>query len=671
MNTMRAAWLALTLSSGIALSAFAGCGGSSGGSGMDASADTGPKDAGEAGKRDGKADSSSNLATLTVVVGEADGGMATMVGSVTADDHSIYCGYGGPCTAKYPPGTQVNLREVAALNYEFASWGGACSTQMGSPTCSVLVYGDVTVTANWKLIPTATLTVTVTGGGTTGMVTSMPPGISTNMTETASFDVGTSIMLNAMGSGYYSCFKTWVGGQCAGDGGVPTSAMCTVKLMKDDTETAQFGSGCFYNCPYLFGYDGKGYVYETGLAGGSVASRHANLLQKGERDFASVMARLDHSAVDYSSGTGVARAKVVAAEDEIVYLDRASLVAVEHPKGYEVLTSSPVERGQSGDARESQTFALRTDGLRAPVAANWMNLQDVTASVSRDDEVPAKFDRSFGNYYELDFGPASAGRSAKWLVVDGWKFTEARRLAAGVKQERPRIDVRQADGTWKTALTLGTIRGGKKPLAFDLTGVAFPSGRYEVRLFTGTDEDAKAMWYVDRVRITEEAAVAVHPKAVAMEGALLGFTGAPSIVGDPASASPPAAVDDGKGELGAQDLTFGRFTRYGDVSELLAAPDDQMVVMRRGDGVALSFKGVPKPAAGNEVSVLLSTDLVFKPHRMMGADGPGLDEVEPLPFHGMGQYPPAAPFPADSAHKAWLAKYQTREYKRGDTRWGP
>ncbi len=97
-----------------------------------------------------------------------------------------------------------------------------------------------------------------------------------------------------------------------------------------------------------------------------------------------------------------------------------------------------------------------------------------------------------------------------------------------------------------------------------------------------------------------------------------------------------------------------------------------MVVMRRGDGVELRFDGIGAPPAGREHTLFMMTDLLFKPRKWLTAKTgtPLTQNVAPLPFHGMGHYPPAKPFPNDPSHQAWQRDYQTRVYVEGDPRWG-
>jgi hypothetical protein len=442
----------------------------------------------------------------------------------------------------------------------------------------------------------------------------------------------------------------------------------------DDNATCQFGTcqggQCF--CPYVFSHDGKGFKYETTVGGVSLIGRKEHLAEGRDIEWAPMWARLDSGRIEWSRGAGSVRAKLAAAEDEIVYFDEAKLTVVDHAPGWEILTSSSIEYKTLDVADPKITWAMRTASFRTPVSASWMGKKDAKASLSTYDEKAAPHDLTADNFYELDFG-AVKDASHAWIVIDGWKYKEDRHLAAGLAELRPRIEVRGVDGQWRTVLGISTPRGDKKPVAFDLSGVTWPEGVYRMRVYTGTHEGGKSMWYVDRVRLTEEAPMRPPTTELALASADLRFTRPPSLQDKGNNEHPLWSVDDGKGELTPEQRTWGRFTRYGDIRELLSAPDDRMVVMRRGDAVEMRFDGIAKPAAGNELTLLLETDLLFKPRTWLGEKTHVrfTEEVDPMPYHGMGHYPPRGQFPNDAARSSYIREWQTRAYTRGDPRWGP
>ena len=105
----------------------------------------------------------------------------------------------------------------------------------------------------------------------------------------------------------------------------------------------------------------------------------------------------------------------------------------------------------------------------------------------------------------------------------------------------------------------------------------------------------------------------------------------------------------------------GLYTRYGDVRELLAAPDDRFVIMGSGDesGCASIPAACPRSRpVGSATSCCWWTD----GRRTPTPTPRSRETVEPLPFHGMGRYPyPAAEhFPDDAAHRAWRKEYNVR-----------
>jgi hypothetical protein len=115
----------------------------------------------------------------------------------------------------------------------------------------------------------------------------------------------------------------------------------------------------------------------------------------------------------------------------------------------------------------------------------------------------------------------------------------------------------------------------------------------------------------------------------------------------------------------AWKLMPGRYTREGDVRELLARTDDMFVVSRTGDEVSLSFDATTLPALpdGWTRTFLLYADGFSKEMNLHSASP---DQVSPLPFHGMSRYPYASPeaYPSTAAHRDYVKRYNTRVVPR-------
>jgi hypothetical protein len=118
------------------------------------------------------------------------------------------------------------------------------------------------------------------------------------------------------------------------------------------------------------------------------------------------------------------------------------------------------------------------------------------------------------------------------------------------------------------------------------------------------------------------------------------------------------------------DLT-GDYTRYGDVQPLLTAADDMYVINNSGDEITIKFDAskVPDLPDGWQRDFLIYSEGWVKDGDLNTASG---NTVDPLPFHGMSEYPydPSIEhFPADSLHRAYQKQYNNRtvntsEYNR-------
>jgi hypothetical protein len=107
--------------------------------------------------------------------------------------------------------------------------------------------------------------------------------------------------------------------------------------------------------------------------------------------------------------------------------------------------------------------------------------------------------------------------------------------------------------------------------------------------------------------------------------------------------------------------TPGRYTRFGEVRELLTAIDDRFVILGAGDELALRFPaaGLPPLASGWTRDFLLFVDGWAKEQEANTAFG---DSVEPLPFHAMPAYPygPREQYPLAPPNEAYVREYNTR-----------
>ncbi|MBK9032522.1 MAG: hypothetical protein IPL61_14630 [Myxococcales bacterium] len=166
-----------------------------------------------------------NSYTLTVITA------GTSTGTVTSNPPGIACG--ADCTEVYVATTPVVLTAVPDANTTFAGWsGGGCSG--AAPTCTITISTAATVTATFNTNRYG-LTVTKAGPGT-GTVSSAPTGLNcgtTCATQTAQYDHGTAVTLNASPAANAS-FAGWSGGGCTG------TAPCTTTLTAATTVTATF-----------------------------------------------------------------------------------------------------------------------------------------------------------------------------------------------------------------------------------------------------------------------------------------------------------------------------------------------------------------------------------------------------------------------------------------------
>jgi hypothetical protein len=145
-----------------------------------------------------------------------------------------------------------------------------------------------------------------------------------------------------------------------------------------------------------------------------------------------------------------------------------------------------------------------------------------------------------------------------------------------------------------------------------------------------------------------------------LERAGLSFSGYPRAIGGKPE-SDVVFVYEETSPTGPYARHAGSYTKYGDVRPLLAKAEDQFVIFGSGEQVAVEFDAskLPRLPRGWKRDYLLYVDGFNKDMDFYGAYSGG---VEPLPFHGMGQYPypDSTRYPDSASYLDYRLNWNTR-----------
>ena len=412
------------------------------------------------------------------------------------------------------------------------------------------------------------------------------------------------------------------------------------------------------SCPMIFTWNGSEFEFITDVLG--VAPLGASA---GDGEYFPV----DHDeAILIPAGSlverdGALEIRVTEELREIAYLDQFRLLAVDRPADERIVTNDKFKGPPFPEFR-----LYRVADPRRPTAAWDHHDQDVRERLlALDETYPDRFSRDYAGLAELhhltvEFG--AEARGADLLVLAGWVDWADGSTFLGSDQAEgpglvmPYLQVRDRDGRWQTVVEdLGVPAGKPKTIAVDLTG-KWLSDRREVRIVTS------ACVYWDEILLTRvEDSPGVRHHTLPGPKASIAFRGFSRPVIHPERKQPERFVHADRRDTSMWNPTPGLYTRYGDVSELLAEVDDRLVVMGSGDEVRLLFdpSALPELPDGFERDYVLVVDGWAKDG---DANTAYSQTVEPLPYHGMPQYPYAAPdaFPAGPEHRRWREETLTR-----------
>ena len=413
------------------------------------------------------------------------------------------------------------------------------------------------------------------------------------------------------------------------------------------------------SCPYLFTWNGERFEFITDfMGGGEMGYRHAPGVV-GHPD-PEEFTRIDGTRLVPRNGRYELR--VTNELEETLFLDQARLIAVDHPASVEVhpregAFSPPFPGFQLYAAADARPVAGAIDDAGRDVSARL-----VATDRQFVDGLPLARIRGYAKPHALtlDLGAAPAGDAATLLLLTGWTdyaFSADNVAAhqAGLALDPPALQVRDGNGRWQTAIAeIGIPVGRPQTIVVDLSKVRFIGPR-EVRLVTSM----RIYWDRAQVAASDRA---VTPRLTTLDAtqADLRWRGF-SAESTPDGREPYGYDFDRVSTIVPWKLMPGRYTREGDVRELVGAADDFFVVSRPGDALALAFDATTMPAlpAGWTRTFLLHSVGYSKE---MDPHSASPDEAWPLPFRSMTRYPYAAPerYPDTPAHRAYLERWNTR-----------
>lgn len=361
------------------------------------------------------------------------------------------------------------------------------------------------------------------------------------------------------------------------------------------------------SCPWVFAHDGQGMRFITDFLWRSPLGMRINARQTA---VPMTEDRIKIPGDALAARDGGYEIRITAELWETHFFDHVSLLVVDHPEGSEIFVDERF-------AVPPPDPSVRTTGpVRPVVAARDDRGVDVTGLVRAVD---GRYVDSFGrgwyqgvtrdHHIELELGDEVPDSGPVWLVGSGWvRPTDSSINVALSQGGRPspaglRLEVPDGRGGWTVARDgLGFPAGKSKTVLIDLRDL--PSGvPSRIRLATNLEV------YWDRIGwAAGRQGRATTERRVAPRVAELRYRGFSAVQTDGPS-SPERPIYEALAGTAPYWLDLpGRYTRFGDVRELLEAVDDRYVIMNAGDELVLRFPAPAPPPPGQVRDFVLVGD---------------------------------------------------------------
>jgi hypothetical protein len=409
------------------------------------------------------------------------------------------------------------------------------------------------------------------------------------------------------------------------------------------------------SCPFLYTWDGERFTFVTDFMGGG---EMGYLESPGVYNVPDPDEYVRITDRQLRERNGRYELRVTNELEEVLYLDHLRLMAVTHYADVEVFPNE----GMRVHPAPFRLNAVRN--LRPLAAAIDDEGRDLLADLAALDrkfaagfplEPVRGYAKPHGITLRLPVRPARAATRTV-LLLTGWTdYAFSTDNIAGTQSALPlappALEAQNADGTWRTVdADVGIPVGRPQTIVLDVTDYA----SRPLRLVTSM----RVYW--DRIAVADLDAVQPRPVVLAPQQADLHWRGFSAEVSP--DGREPYGYDYTRVSADSPwKLMPGRYTREGNVRELLETVDDRFVISRPGDEISLWFdpSALTPLEAGMRRTFLLYASGYSKEMDLHSASP---DAVAPIPFRAMPHYPYA--WPARYPHDADLDRLHTRLVRR-------
>lgn len=415
------------------------------------------------------------------------------------------------------------------------------------------------------------------------------------------------------------------------------------------------------SCPYLYAWDGQRFRFVTDLLGAAPLGLRVNDTRFVDADPTEYVRLGDEATFPPREGNYVLQ--ITEELREVLYLDEAKLVVVDHPPGTEVHTTGKLRPGKPFSPHELVTLhhrhplfnAVNHEGAEVTALLNDADTQMVSPTKLRAHQLRGLAEP---HSVTLDFGPLEIERPlvlalTGWLRFGGGMANVGAAHTPDLPFPFPMLEA-EVGGQWKPVdVVAGAPVGKTKTILIDLAGKLSP-GSHRLRLSAAFE----IHW--DRIALFEKRDNSeTRTTTLAATTSDLHWRGYSEFESWPWFLPLTPNYTNVKQTADWTITPSGWCTRYGPVDELIAAQDNALALLNGGDELTLQFAAQslpPKPAGSTRdfffYSVGWDKDADF--HCELGW------QVEPLPWHGMEDQLYGRQTRPDFPDDGWMKKYNTR-----------